>query len=69
MLAGKIDSGVLGLVLGIVTGGGGTRFLLSIGDTLMIASFALVPKASLLFRTTFFVARFILCCLSLSAVS
>jgi hypothetical protein len=58
-LAGRIGSGVFCLVLEIVTGGGGTRFLLSIGATLMIASFALVPKASLLFRPPFFVARFI----------
>jgi hypothetical protein len=58
---GKIGSGVLRLVFGIVTGRGGTRFLLLIA-TLVIASFALVSKASLLFRTPFFNARFILCC-------
>jgi hypothetical protein len=54
--AGKFGSGVLRLVLGIVTGGGGTRFLLSIGGTLVIALFALVPNAFLLFRTPFFIA-------------
>jgi hypothetical protein len=58
--AGKIGSGVLRLVLGIVTGRRGTRFLLSIA-TLLIASFALVSKASLLFPTPCFIARFVLC--------
>ena len=66
-LAVRIGSGVFCLVLEIVTGGGGTRFLLSIGATLIIASFALVPEVSLLFRPAFFVARFIFC-LSLPAV-
>jgi hypothetical protein len=65
-LAGRIGSGIPRLVLDILTGSGGTGFLLSIGAALPIAFFALVPKAFLLFRSPFFIA--VLFCLSLPAV-
>jgi len=46
---GKIGSGSLRLVLGLATGMGGTRLLLSIGGALMIASFTFLLEAPLLF--------------------
>jgi hypothetical protein len=52
--AGKIGSGVLRLVLGILIGGEVFAFWCG-SATLVIASFALVPKESLLFCTTFFI--------------
>ena len=56
---GKIGSGTLRLVLGLVTGMGGTRLLLSIGGALMIASFTFLLEAPLLFLMPFFVGTFI----------
>jgi hypothetical protein len=61
-LAGRIGSGIPRLVLDILTGSGGTGFLLSIGAALPIAFFALVPKAFLLFRSPFFIAVLFFVC-------
>jgi hypothetical protein len=57
---GKLGSGSLRLVLGLATGMGGTRLLLSIGGALMIASFTFVLEAPLLFLVPFFVGTFII---------
>jgi len=59
-LFAKSASGVLRFVLGLATGIGGTNFLLSIGGALIVASFALLLEATLLFRIPFSVGVFIL---------
>jgi hypothetical protein len=56
---GKIGRGILKLTLGLATGMGATRFLLSVGGALMIASFTFLLEAPLLFRVPFFMGAFI----------
>jgi hypothetical protein len=57
---GKLGAGPLRLFLGLATGMGGTRLLLSIGVALMIASFTFLLEAPLLFRIPFFIGMFII---------
>jgi hypothetical protein len=57
--SGKIASGLLRLLVGLATGMGATRLLVSIGGALMIASSVFLLEAPLLFRIPFFVGAFI----------
>ena len=59
-ILGKVGSGIIRFVLGLATGMGGTRLLLSVGSALMIASFTFLLKAPLLFHIPFFGGTFIL---------
>ncbi len=63
---GKIGLGFLRLVLGLVKGMGGTRFFLSVGGALMIASFTFLLEAPLLFRVPFFVGAFMVAFVTIS---
>lgn len=65
-LLGKTGSGVLRFVLGLATGIGGTNLLLSTGGALIIASFALLLEAPLLFRIPFSIGAFLLAFVAVS---
>jgi hypothetical protein len=56
---GKIGPWILRLFLGLATGMGATRLLLSIGGALMMASFTFLLEAPLLFHVPFFIGAFI----------
>lgn len=59
-LLGKFISGAFRVIVGLAAGMGGTRFLLAIGTSFVIASFTFLLDGPLLFRITLFIGVFIL---------